>query len=145
MTIFDINVCWNITSNTSVASNSTFKLFILILDFATFRSSEEFNVDTRIRSQNVERSKRIAQQILKKLNFKRFRIDSPSDQFMKNWKKKTMILIISKTRLSVRDDCSNWLLNIVTIVYNDQGTITNWRKNVCHEMNLLRSYQRGTD
>ena len=84
MTIFDINVYWNITSNTSVASSSTFKSFILISDFATFRSSEKLNVNTRMRSQNVERFKRIAQQTLKKLNFKKSRIESSSDQLIKN-------------------------------------------------------------
>ena len=57
---------------------------MLILNFATFRSSEKFNVDTRMRSQSVERSRRIAQQTLKKLNFERFRIESSSDQLMKN-------------------------------------------------------------
>ena len=57
---------------------------MLILDFATFRLSEKFNVDTRIRSQNVERFKRIAQQALKKLNLKRSRVELSSDQFMKN-------------------------------------------------------------
>ena len=33
--------------------------------------------------------------------------------------------MISKTQLSVRNDYSNWLLDIVTIVYNDQETIIN--------------------
>ena len=84
MTIFDINVYWNVTSNTSVASSSTFKPFMLISDFATFRSSEEFDVDTRMWSQNVERFKRITQQAFKKLNLKRSRVKSSSDQFMKN-------------------------------------------------------------
>ena len=50
MTIFDINVYWNVTSNTSVASSSIFKLFILISNFATFWSFEKFDVDTRMRS-----------------------------------------------------------------------------------------------
>ena len=59
ITVFDINVYWNVMSNTSVASNSIFKSFMLILDFATFRSSEKFNVDTRMRSQSAERLKRI--------------------------------------------------------------------------------------
>ena len=59
MTTFDINIYSNVTSNTSVASNSTFKSFILILSFATFRSLEKFNVDTRIRSQSAERFKQI--------------------------------------------------------------------------------------
>ena len=59
-------------SNTSVASSSTFKSSMLILNFATFQSFEEFNVDTRMRSQYIERFKRIVQQTLEKLNFKRF-------------------------------------------------------------------------
>ena len=59
MTVFDINVYWNVTSNTSVASSSIFKSFMLISNFAAFRSSEKFNVDTRMRSQSAERLKRI--------------------------------------------------------------------------------------
>ena len=134
MTVFDINVYWNVTPNTSVVSSSIFKSFMLISGFAIFRSSEKFNVDTRMRSQNAERFKQIVQQTFKKLNLKKFRVESSSDQFIKN-KKKTMILMISKTRLSVRDDYSSWLHDIVTIVYNDQRTIINWRRDVCHEMN----------
>ena len=87
ITIFDINVYWNVTPNTFVASNSTFKSYILISNFATFQSSEKFDVDIRMQSQNAEPLKRIAQHILEKLNFKRSRVDSSSDQFMKNWKK----------------------------------------------------------
>ena len=60
ITVFDINVYWNVTSNTSVALNSTFKSFILISSFAAFRSSEKFDVDIRMRSQNAERLKQIA-------------------------------------------------------------------------------------
>ena len=60
ITIFDINIYWNVTSNIFVISSSTFKSFMLTSDFATFRSSEKFDVDTRIRSQSVERLKRIA-------------------------------------------------------------------------------------
>ena len=71
-------------SNTFVASSSTFKSFMLILNFATFRLFEKFEVDIRIRSQSVERFKRITQQTLKELNFKRSRIESSSDRFMKN-------------------------------------------------------------
>ena len=59
MMIFDINIYWNVTSNTSVALNSTFKLFILISNFAIFRSFEKLDVDIRMRSQSVERFKRI--------------------------------------------------------------------------------------
>ena len=84
ITVFDINVYWNVTSNTSVASSSTFKSFMLISDFATFRLFKKLDVDIRMRSQNVERLKRIAQQTLKKLNFKKSRIESSSDQLMKN-------------------------------------------------------------
>ena len=50
-----------------------------------------------------------------------------------------MILMISKTRLSVWNDYSNWLYDIVAVVYNDQETITNWEEDVCHEMNLALS------
>ena len=88
MTIFDINVYWNVTSNSSVASSSTFKSFMLISDFATFRSFKKLDVDIRMRSQSVERFKRIAQQILKKLNLERSRVESSSDQFMKDWRRK---------------------------------------------------------
>ena len=138
ITIFDINVYWNVTSNTSVVSSNIFKSFMLILDFATFRSFEKSDVDTRMRSQNVEQFKQIAQQILEKLNFKRSWMKLSSDQFMKNWKK-TMTLMISKTWLSIRNDYSSWLLDIVTILYNDQRTIINWEENVCHEMNSALS------
>ena len=69
-------------SNTSVASNSTFKSFMLISDFAIFRSFEKFDIDIRMRSQSVERFKRIVYQTFKKLNLKRFRVDSSSDQFI---------------------------------------------------------------
>ena len=54
MTVFDINVYWNVTSNTFVASSNTFKSFILISDFAIFRSSEKFKINIRMRSQSVE-------------------------------------------------------------------------------------------
>ena len=57
---------------------------MLILDFATFRSFKKFDVDTRMRSRNAERFKQITQQIFKKLNFKRFRIESSSNQFIKD-------------------------------------------------------------
>ena len=57
---------------------------MLILNFATFRSFEEFEIDTRIRMQNIERFKRIVQQILKKLNLEKSRIESSSNQFMKD-------------------------------------------------------------
>ena len=87
MTIFDINVYWNVTSNTSIVSNSTFKSFMLTSNFATFRSSEKFDVDIRMRSQNAERLKWIVQQIFEKLNLVKFRVESSSNQFMKNWKK----------------------------------------------------------
>ena len=86
--IFDINVYWNVTSNTSVASSSTFKSFILISSFAAFRSFKKLDVDTRMRSQSAERFKRIAQQTFKKLNLERSRIESSSNQLMKNWRKK---------------------------------------------------------
>ena len=57
MTIFDINVYWNVTSNISVALSSIFKSFMLISNFATFRSSEKFDVDICMRSQSAEQSK----------------------------------------------------------------------------------------
>ena len=57
---------------------------MLISKFAAFRSSEELKIDIRMRSQNVERFKRIAQQTLKKLNLEKSRIESSSDQLMKD-------------------------------------------------------------
>ena len=60
---------------------------MLISDLAIFRSFEKLNVDIRMRSQSAERFKRIVQQILEELNLKGFRIESSSDQFMKNWKR----------------------------------------------------------
>ena len=84
ITVFDTDVYWNVTSNTSIVSNSTFKSFMLISDFATFRSFEELDVDTRMRLQSAERSKRITQQIFKKLNLEKSRVESSSDQLMKN-------------------------------------------------------------
>ena len=84
ITIFDINVYWNVTSNIPVASSSTFNSFMLISDFATFRSFEKLDVDTRMRSQSVERFKQIIQQILEKLNLERSRVESSSDQLIKN-------------------------------------------------------------
>ena len=57
---------------------------MLFSDFAIFRSFKKFDVDVRMRSQSVERFKRIAQQILKKLNLERSRIELSSDQLMKN-------------------------------------------------------------
>ena len=84
MTVFDTNVYWNATPNTSVASSNTFKSSVLISGFAAFRSSEKLNADTRMRSQSVKRSRRIAQQIFKKLNLERFRVESPSNQLMKD-------------------------------------------------------------
>ena len=87
MTIFDINVYWNVMSNIFVASSSIFKLFMLISDFVTFWSFEKFDVDIRMRLRSAERLKQIVQQTFKELNLKRFRIELSSDQFMKNWKK----------------------------------------------------------
>ena len=57
MTIFDINVYWNVTLNTSVASSNTFKSFMLISDFATFQSFKKLDVDIRIRLQSAKRFK----------------------------------------------------------------------------------------
>ena len=63
----------------------------MISDFAIFRLFEKFNVDIRMRSQNIERFKRIIQQTFEKLNLKRFRIESSSNQLMKDWKKEQWI------------------------------------------------------
>ena len=118
MTVFDINVYWNITPNISVASSSTFKSFMLILDFATFRSSEEFNVDIRMRSQSAERFKRIIQQTFEELNLKKSRIESSSDQFMKNWRKKRWLWWFRRRdclfEVIIRTDCMiSWRLFIM--------------------------------
>ena len=118
ITVFDINVYWNVTSNTSVASSSTFKSFMLISGFATFRSFKEFNVDIRMRSQSAERFKQIAQQALEKLNFKRSRVESSSNQFMKNWKKKRWFWWFRKRdclfEMIVQTDCMiSWRLFIM--------------------------------
>ena len=84
MTIFNINVYWNVTPNTSVVSSSIFRLFILISDFVIFRSFEKFETDTRMRLQGADRSKQIFQQTFKKLNLKKFQVKSSSDQLIKN-------------------------------------------------------------
>ena len=60
MTVFDIDVYWNVTPNTSVALSSTFKSFMLTSGFATFRSFKKLDVDIYMQSQSVERFKRIA-------------------------------------------------------------------------------------
>ena len=139
MTIFDINVYWNVTSNTFVTSNSTFKSFILISGFATFRSFEEFDVNIRMRSQSVERFKRITQQILKKLNFERSWIDSSSDQFMKNWRKNQWFWWFRRRdclfEMIVRADCLiSWRLSIVI-----KRRLLTEKRNVCHKMNSALS------
>ena len=108
MTVFNINVYWNVTSNTSVVSSSTFKSFMLISSFATFRSFEKLDVDTRMRSQNVERFKRIAQQTLEKLNLKKPRVESSSDQLMKNWKKNDDFDDFGNATV-----CSKWLFELI--------------------------------
>ena len=108
MTIFDINVYWNVTSNTSVASSSTFKSFMLTSDFAAFRSSEELDVDTRMRSQNAERFKQIAQQTLKELNLERSQVESSSDQLMKDWRRKNDFDDFESATV-----CSKWLFELI--------------------------------
>ena len=118
MTVFNINIYWNVTPNISVASSSTFKSFILISDFATFRSFEKFNVDIRMRSQSAERFKRIIQQIFKKLNFERSRVESSSDQFMKNWRRERWFWWFRRCdclfEMIVRTDCMiSWRLFIM--------------------------------
>ena len=57
---------------------------MLISNFATFRSFEKFEMDIRMRLQSAERLKQIAQQTLEKLNLEKSRVESLSDQFMKN-------------------------------------------------------------
>ena len=105
-------------SNTSVALSNIFKSFILISDFATFRSFEKLNVDIRMRSQSVEQFKRITQQIFKKLNLKRSWVESSSDQFIKNWRKKRWLWWFRKRdclfEMIVRTDCLiSWQLFIM--------------------------------
>ena len=105
-------------SNIYVASSSTFKSFILISNFATFRSSEKLDVDIRMRSQSAKWFKRIAQQILEKLNFKRSRIESSSNQLIKNWRRKRWFWWFRKRdclfEMIVRADCMiSWRLSIV--------------------------------
>ena len=118
ITVFDINVYWNVTSNTFVASSSTFKSFMLISGFTTFRSFKKLDVDTRMRSQSAERFRRITQQIFEKLNFEKSRVESSSDQFMKDWKKKWWLWWFRKRdclfEVIVRTDCMiSWRLFIV--------------------------------
>ena len=57
---------------------------MLNLKFAAFRSFEKLETDIRMQSQSFERFKRIVQQILKELNLKKSRVESSSDQLMKN-------------------------------------------------------------
>ena len=57
---------------------------MLTSDFVTFQSFKKFDVDIRMQSQSAERLKRIIQQIFEKLNLKRSRVESLSNQFMKN-------------------------------------------------------------
>ena len=114
MTVFDINVYWNVTSNTSVASSSTFKSFMLISGFATFRSFEKLDVDIRMRSQSVERFKWIAQQTLEKLNLERSRVKSSSDQLMKNWKKNDDFDDFEDATV-----CSKWLFKLIAWYRDD--------------------------
>ena len=118
MTVFDINVYWNVTPNTSVALNSTFKSSVLTSDFAAFRSFEKLDVDTRMRSQSAGRFKRIAQQTLKELNLERSRVESSSDQLMKNWRKKRWLWWFRRRdclfEMIVRADCMiSWRLSIM--------------------------------
>ena len=53
-------------------------------NFATFRSFKKFEIDIRMRLQSADRFKQIIQQILEKLNLEKSRVESSSDQFMKN-------------------------------------------------------------
>ena len=91
---------------------------MFISDFAIFRLFEKFNVDIRMRSQSVERFKRIIQQIFKKLNLERSWIESSSDQFIKNWKRKWWFWWFRKRNclfeMIVRADCLiSWRLFIM--------------------------------
>ena len=52
---------------------------MLISDFAIFRSFAKFEINIRMRSQNVERFKQVVQQTFKELNFEKFRVESSSD------------------------------------------------------------------
>ena len=118
MKIFDTNVYWNVTLNTSIVSSNIFKSLMLISDFATFRSFEKFKVDTRMQSQSAERSKRIVQQTFKKLNVKKSRIESSSNELIKNKKIKWWICWIRKRdclfKMIIRADCLIlWRLFIV--------------------------------
>ena len=118
MTIFNINVYWNVTSNTSVTSSSTFKSFMLISGFATFRLFEKLDVDIRMRSQSAERFKRIVQQTFEELNLERSRVESSSDQLMKNWRRKRWFWWFRKRdclfEMIVRADCMiSWRLSIM--------------------------------
>ena len=134
ITVFNINVFWNVTSNTSVASSSTFKSFMLILDFAIFRSSEKFDVDIRMRLQNVERFKRIAQQIFEKLNLEKSRVESSSNQFIKNWRKKRWFWWFRRRNclfeMIVRADCLiSWRLFIIIkgrSLTEEKTCVTKW-------------------
>ena len=118
MMILDINVYWNVMSNISVASSNIFKLFMLILDFATFRLFEKFDVDIHMQLQNAEWFKRITQQTLEKLNFEKSWIDSLSNQFMRNWRRKQWFWWFRKHNclfeMIVRADCLiSWRLFIM--------------------------------
>ena len=86
--VFDIHIYWNVTSNTSIISSNTFKSFMIISDFSTFRSFKKLEVDIRMRLQSAERFKWNVQQIFEELNLERSRIESLSNQLIKNLKKR---------------------------------------------------------
>ena len=134
ITVFDINVYWNVTLNISVASSSTFKSFMLILNFAAFRSFEKLDVDIHMRSQSAEQSKRIVQQILEKLNLERSQVESSSDQLMKNWRRKRWFWWFRKRdclfEMIVRADCMiSWRLFIMIkeqLLTERETCVTKW-------------------
>ena len=107
---------------------------MLNLDFATFRLSEKLEIDTRMRSQNAERFKRIVQQTFKKLNLERFWVESSSDQFKKNWRKERWICWLRRRdclfEMIDRVDCLiSWRLFVVVKerLLIERGTcVTKW-------------------
>ena len=107
---------------------------MLTSEFATFRSFEKFKIDIRMRSQNAERFKRITQQILEELNLKKFQVESSSDQFMKNWKRKQWICWFRRRdclfEMIIRTDCLiSWRLSIMIkgrSLNEERTCVTKW-------------------
>ena len=132
--IFDIKFYWNVTPNTSVALSSTFKSFMLISKFAAFRSLKKLETDIRMRSRDVERFRQIAQQTLKKLNLEKSRVESLSDQFMKNWRKESWVCWLRRRdclfEMIVRVDCLiSWRLSVMVkrrSLNEEETCVTKW-------------------